>query len=78
MPLGGIASVNVMTTAVVDFLVETTGRGTCKMGAVFPLTPLPFLPWGYRPKAWLRARYPSKATKLSPSSQLPQHLPASP
>lgn len=53
---------NVMTAAAVDFLVETVGGDICKMGAVFPVTPLPFLPQGYRPRPGSGPATPSEAT----------------
>lgn len=31
---------NVKSIAVVDFVVETSGKGICKMGAVIPFEPL--------------------------------------
>lgn len=69
-PMEGTASMNVMSAAAVDFLVETVGGDICKMGAVFPVTPLPFLPRGYRPRPGSGPATPSEATKPSPSSQL--------
>lgn len=75
---GMISRMNVMSICRVGFLMETTGGGICKMGALFPLPFLPFLPWGYRPRPGSGPATPSETTKPSPSSKLLQPLPASP
>lgn len=47
--------------------------GICKMGAVLPLIPLPFLPQGYHPRPGLQPATRSEATKPahSPCPKVP-------
>lgn len=67
-PWDSVASMNVKSIAVVDFLVETSGNGICKVGAVILLKPL--FPTHHG------ATIQDLAQSLLPPVRPPCHLPA--
>lgn len=64
---------NVKSIAVVDFLVETSGKGICKVGAVILLKPLFPTHHGatIQDLAGSEPATPSEATMPSPCCKLP-------